>query len=92
MPLKVSALSAPTPLMPVMLPLLPVSLLPLLLSCSKFSSQSAHRKADEGKSITENTGEGDLVLISLVEASNHTFTLAALSKRAASQNWGFSPL
>lgn len=83
---------APTTLIPVTLPRLPVSLLPPLLSCSKFNSQSAHRQADEGKSITENTGKGDLVLISLVVASNYTFTLAALSGRAASQIRGFSPL
>jgi len=93
MPLKASAFSAPTPFIPVILSLLPVGLLPPLLSCSKFSSQHAHHKADEGKSITENAGEGDLVLISLVVAPSHAFTPAARSGRAASQIEGlFSPV
>lgn len=80
------------PLIQVMLPLLPVSLLPLLLSGKQFCSQSTHHKADEGKSITENTGEVDLVLISLVVASNHMFTSAAPSGRAARKPRGFSLL
>lgn len=88
--LKVSVFSAPTPFIPVTLPLLPVSLLPLLLSCSKVSSQSAHHEA---KASLRTAGRGHLVLISLVVASNHTFTLTALSRTAASQMQGlFSPV
>lgn len=43
---------------------------------SNFSSQSMYQKADEHKSTTDNIAEGDLVLTSLVVASNSTFTLS----------------
>lgn len=53
MPLQVSALSSHTPLIPVKVPLVPVS--PLLLSCSKFLSQSTHHRSGECKNIAKNT-------------------------------------
>lgn len=40
----------------------------------------------------QNPGEGDLVLISLVVASNHMFPLAALNGRLQAKSRGFSPL